>query len=311
MYQKGPDADFPKLSVYDIDQQTLIEGPHTIPAQTGSVDVSDMMGKLIKKHGSDGFDSSHSIVLEIKGPSVPSIDLVDLPGLVQDPPNAEEKTREIVSSHIARHGDCCIYLVVLKGSDRPNNSAAVRMVAKHSLNSRCVGVFTMCDLLILDQSKKHLYKYVSRGSGSAISSGHATVLDPHGWVATSNVRQNEFHAPGGDHISAPNYRSSLKVQAAAEKAFFEKEMPDLVTEGRATCSALVSRINEMFLQHLKSTWTPKTISMLNSERQKAERENAYLGLPPFHQISGANDATVISARLKELRSSSPRHTTDC
>jgi hypothetical protein len=45
----------------------------------------------------------------------------------------------------------------------------------------------------------------------------------------------------------------------------------------------VSRLNRMFIDHLKSTWVPKTLCMLASAQSKLAFENALLGMPAAHE----------------------------
>jgi hypothetical protein len=57
----------------------------------------------------------------------------------------------------------------------------------------------------------------------------------------------------------------------------------------------------MYLQHMKSSWAPATIDMLETELENAQMRNANLGLPAFHEINdtGARMAAEEARKLIE------------
>jgi hypothetical protein len=72
-------------------------------------------------------------------------------------------------------------------------------------------------------------------------------------------------------------------------------LEDLMEDGLASHSVLVSRLNDMFIKHLKTTWVPRTFQKLSEERKKLEFENAQLGMPPAHEpdsLPQVRDAVV-------------------
>ena len=69
-------------------------------------------------------------------PSLPSIDLVDMPGLRTAPLEAARATREVYEQHLARHAHTSIFLVVVKATGRPNADKALEFVVEHNLQAR-------------------------------------------------------------------------------------------------------------------------------------------------------------------------------
>jgi hypothetical protein len=65
--------------------------------------------------------------------------------------------------------------------------------------------------------------------------------------------------------------------------FRDMQLGQLVEDNLASHGALVLRLNRMFLDHLKSTWAPKTLRMISSEQCKLAYRNALLGMPPAHE----------------------------
>ena len=76
----------------------------------------------------------------------------------------------------------------------------------------------------------------------------------------------------------------LQAQALAEIGVFQSMgLDDLLQDGLASHTALVSRLNKMFINHLKTSWVPRTMRKLNVESQKIDFENAKLGMPAAHE----------------------------
>ena len=57
---------------------------------------------------------------------------------------------------------------------------------------------------------------------------------------------------------------------------------DLLSKGLASHDALVSRLNKVFVNHLKTTWVPNTLRKLSEQPHKLALENAKLGMPAAH-----------------------------
>lgn len=66
---------------------------------TGHGDVSDAMEKILKEVGKDGVTDDRSVRIEIRNPSVPCLDLVDMPGLVASG-NKAKRTEDIIHRFI-------------------------------------------------------------------------------------------------------------------------------------------------------------------------------------------------------------------
>ena len=100
-------------------------------------------------------------------------------------------------------------------------------------------------------------------------------------MATTNAPPEDEQ---GNAVVYANNCARLRAQAAAELSTFrDMQLGQLVDDGYASHAALVSRLNHMFLDHLKSTWAPKTLRMLSSEQSKLAYDNALLGMPPAHE----------------------------
>ena len=113
--------------------------------------------------------------------------------------------------------------------------------------------------------------------------GQGKVLEPYGWVATTNVPAEQCDT---------NFER-LQSQGQAEVGIFKKlGFDELLTQGLASHGALVSRLNKAFVNNLKTTWVPNTLRRICEEQGKFEFENAKLGMPPAHTDERETQAVV-------------------
>ena len=277
-------AQAPSLEVFNVATNTSEEGPHTLPLEWGAVEVSEKMDEILQReHGRrTGVSMERIIIVRVEGPLVPSIDLVDLPGLVALPREQEAQTRALVERHVAEHGACSIYLVAVPASDDPRNSTAMTLVERLGLQDRTLGVFTMCDE-VQQRRLPALRRYLGidpRPQADDDAGGSEQVLlEANGWVATSN-RPAEQRA--GDTATRGQ---RLRAQASAEEAILEAKLPGAVAAGQASCGALVRRLNTLFLRYLRTTWLPATLNRLREAEQAVEERAGDLGLPAITSVA--------------------------
>lgn len=75
----------PLLSTVDATTGAQIEPPRQIPLEGGALDVRTRMDDAIRAEHAElaGVSASRMLVLRVYSPTVPTLDLIDLPGLVQ------------------------------------------------------------------------------------------------------------------------------------------------------------------------------------------------------------------------------------
>jgi hypothetical protein len=104
--------------------------------------------------------SSRIIILHIESPDVPFLDLVDMPGLVAVPSGKEpldmaSQTCALIKAHMqSKHGGISLYLAVVKATERPNGSEALRILSEANLYNKTFGVFTFCDELTAKTARR-------------------------------------------------------------------------------------------------------------------------------------------------------------
>ena len=171
----------PELEVYNVKTKTTERGPYVIAAQSGAADVSEEMRKIIEEEQGSlrGVSASRIIIVHIRSPDVPFLDLIDMPGLVtapsgDEPADMASQTEAVVKTHMqSEHGSNSLYLAIVKATSRPNTSPAMKILHENKLYDKTFGVFTFCDALNT-RTAPQLKRWVRNGDGSV-------VLEPYGW----------------------------------------------------------------------------------------------------------------------------------
>ena len=265
-----PQAHAPQLEVYSLARGQTEEGPYEVPMQSGAIDVRDKMQEILDRENIDpayGVSMDRIIILHVQGPHVPSLDVVDLPGLIAAPASPRKKTRRLVDMQVAQHGAYSMYLAVVQAGTRPNTSPAMEVVKDMGLEERSLGVFTKCDDLTVSNLAK-LRQHLQANADPRLGS---VPLAPYGWYAVMN-------APV-EGLEGENNAGRLRRQAKAEDAFVLQHMPEEVAEGRAGCRAVVRGLSGMFLSYVKKKWAPTTLRLLNEAIEAARKDDIKLGVP--------------------------------
>lgn len=151
-------AQAPRLEVYSLVNNRTEEGPFEVPMQSGALDVRDKMREVLEReHGRvEGVSADRIIILHVHGPHVPSLDVVDMPGLIAAPAGLREQTRALIERQVERHGAYSMYMAVVPAGQRPNTSIAMEVVQSKGLEGRTLGVFTKFDDINKVQKLEHV-----------------------------------------------------------------------------------------------------------------------------------------------------------
>jgi hypothetical protein len=294
----------PRLSVVDAKSGTTLRGPLMIPSENGHLDVHEEMRRLVIEENGEETQVCHNriIVLDIEGPHVPSIDLVDLPGLLQAPKEAAEASRALVAAQIQEYRKYSIFLAVVQAGRKPTSSSTIRVIEDFELQPNTLGVFTHCDELA-ETKKQQFRRWLQSPEECGFQDCHYP-LSPNGWVATSNapVPAHNIAAAAADEMlnrKQTSHGSLLRLQQQAqnEMQFFHSEgMDDLVDAGFAGMGALQSRLHKMFSRYLLKSWAPLTFFRLKREREKLIYSLAGLGWPPADSTLSGNALAVMRTK---------------
>ncbi|KAK3266959.1 hypothetical protein CYMTET_24454 [Cymbomonas tetramitiformis] len=251
------------------DTQSGEEGPSRfIPFESGHRYVDEVQERILIEHESTtGFSTTKQIILEVHHPTVPSIDLIDIPGL--EPGDGRGPTHQILESQVNRNreqGSSAVYLLVVSGASRQVNDVASAFIKEHGLLDETLGVFTHCDDVV---SRRY---HALREMVEDPQANTASLPVRHGWVATMSCDEHES-LPGPER---------LHRQAQVELEFFEEhhELKAMKLAGNATCSALVRRLQRVYFDHLSNTWTPRTLLRIDERIVEIQfQERSQYGRP--------------------------------
>ena len=130
------------------------------------------------------------IELHVHSPAVPSIDLLDLPGLKaapgpRDAADMPQQVEALVRSQIEQHKDSAVFLVTIDASMKSEASLGTKLIVEYGLQPRTIGVLTKCDDLGRTSMKALPARLRQTDEG--------TKLEPHGCVATVTYRYVPLH----------------------------------------------------------------------------------------------------------------------
>lgn len=298
-------------------------GPYVeeIPIGNGFVYVQDRMQAIIDDHvarrkragaeaDATGVVSDKILVLEVQHPSVPSIDLIDLPGLTTYPEKKAREIHTILEHTVARdaaHGGHAMYLAIVpaSGDVRPNTNTAMAFIERHALKSKTFGVFSKCDQVTDPDVLRSLVTGCDTEDGEGAEDMGAVHLEK-GWVASmlkkptagdvsapgtaaKKLKYFEKTAPGGAAAESlpPDYFDThnverLYLQKKREKLFFTHKEADPVllslhASGHAGVGSLVARIEREYHAYLQSTWRVNAMEKIFGKLDEKAFEVQLLG----------------------------------
>jgi hypothetical protein len=232
-------ARLPRLEVHDSTNGSLLRPPVELSLIGGEVDVREQMNQIVMAEHKElnTVSMDKMIVLHVHSPDVPSIDMLDLPGLKaapgsRDAPDMPKRVKELARMQIERFKDNAVFLLTIEATMKSEMSHGMELITKHDLQSRTIGVFTKCDLLGRIPMQKLPARLQRRGD--------STPLEPHGYVAIMTTALEDEDEDGGPS-EGKNKRTNieqLQQLACDELAFFEAEKPlqPLIEQGLVGCN---------------------------------------------------------------------------
>lgn len=219
------------------------------------------MNRIVGQLSLDGHGivEDAGILIEVRHPEVPSIDMVDLPGIVGQPEGKAKKIEQIIERYLAhdqRTGNHSLYLAVVpaSGDVRPNTSMTMKFIQDKQLQSRTIGVFSKCDQTASTDVLRALVtdEYLFEDC-SAEALGAVKVKS---WIACM------LKPPSQKYLHTHNFER-LFVQARQELAFFQESEDEhlraLADKNRAGIISLVQDMEKQYLEYLHKTWKEPTM----------------------------------------------------
>jgi hypothetical protein len=209
---------------------------------------------------------------------VPSIDLIDTPGLTMLPAEKSAAVEEILNTYVqetGNEGNHTLFLAVVpaSGDARPATDLAMRFTIQKNLQSRTLGVFTKCDQSAdVDAMCAVATGGVSADGDSAESLGGVDLEK--GWVMTMLKPSPE------PEFAVHNFERIFRQQNE-DHAFFSSTAFDKIRDRKVSgIDALVERLEQWYSKYLNTTWKTNAMRKVLEKLHEKEFELKMLGVVP-------------------------------
>jgi len=252
-FPAGKVPGYPGINVeLNLDEKDVSESVKNIMNEIHTLYINDQS----KSFGIVPFE----LLVEIRSPDVPTLEIVDLPGIRENPPEAKKETAELAEKYMQE--EHALILCVMQGSiNRINNSQTGGLVEKLNKQSQTLIVLTKADTLNRKECKK---KIVPRVKGEC-----SEVTSAFGVVAVVNRDSDEEY---GDARNPP-----LEESIASELDWFEQNLPDLDRDSQVSCVALISKLDRLIQMHIVESWVPSATKQMYERLEYNENQLYYLG----------------------------------
>jgi hypothetical protein len=245
---------------------------HKVAKKDLEVTVKNIMEEAVKsKNGGLRGIISDELVIELRKPDVPTIDLIDLPGIVaaslpDEPSDMMNRTRELVEKYVnppdPNIPKPIVVVVVPATIKRVRDSQAMQIVQKLKAEARSFGVLSMADLVHDPFGADPYWELRERLNGVA----QDLVVLPKGYVAVVSRDTRRKH--------------DIAASAQHEQAWFSEKLPEFDRTTTVSTCALIRRLDDFYSDHIRDHWVPKALEELQSHRKLIAEEAKLLGTPP-------------------------------
>jgi hypothetical protein len=245
---------------------------------TTEAEAASATGKLMAELVPAGQGVIKELTIEMRKSSVPTLDLIDLPGIVAasiegEPADMMSRTRAITKRYI-REPDTIIVVVVPANITRVRDSQAIQLVQKCGKEAVTLGVLAKADLAHDPRYKQRkqpspFWELSKRLAGEADD----MVSLPNGWIAVENR----------DTLVEEEEAAGLASSAHSEREWFrggEVNLPEHIAREHCGLDALLTRVDGLYTKHIKQTWVPQALEHLQDETKLIDRKIRALGPPP-------------------------------
>ena len=273
-----------------------LPGTDRIRVEGGEEEARGMIEQKMEEIKAQGIGiiSDQEVVVEVHSNGVPTLDLVDLPGLIAarndgtEPENIAEQTIECTRRFLTHADTGAVVCVIPAGIDNLRMARALQLLQETpELLKFSIGVFAKTDKAMdhdweeTIEATGPLYKLEQRLRGT---SEDLIPLRPHGYVAVKNRNTRSRNAQSltdsyKDEADWFTNKSGIDRAFLESAAFFNAdcEPSDSCVLGIPT---LIKRIDKLFCQQLVDGWVPKELERNQAEVVRIHRALADLGCDP-------------------------------
>lgn len=156
-----------------------------------SAHVQILMDKMLEGLPTRTIIGDREIVVEIRVPYCPNIDILDMPGLVAAPQEAADTSLNLTKTVIEKESGYSIFLLVVDCRTECTASIATRLILDHKIENQTIGIFTKMDLFSDEyeesgENKQNLFmNYMDPNN-----LGYVHL--PKGWMGCASLPQSKF-----------------------------------------------------------------------------------------------------------------------
>mmetsp|Transcript_19076 Transcript_19076/g.33935 ORF Transcript_19076/g.33935 Transcript_19076/m.33935 type:complete len:1089 (-) Transcript_19076:138-3404(-) len=238
--------------------------------ETYSREIATMIAAFIKEQHpddqGDNVDTEHEIQVEIRTPSVPTLDLIDLPGIVSYPENVHQATIELTERMIRQ--EQALVLLVASAQARSLRNNRVFPILRRA-NKPIVLVLTFLDHL---QGQRPLLLKRLSGQGDLPSGIEFSRVVP---VVNRDSEENDEN----DEIEL---LESITREREILHDVLGSGSPDGVQfdESVHGITGVLHSLNDMLLDYMRTTWAASEENRAYTELQKLLSKLWGLGIRP-------------------------------
>jgi len=278
---------FPKDKVQGFEVDVELDLDTNDVSETVKHIMDEIHSAYIIEHSKEFGIVPFELLVEIRSPDVPTLELVDLPGIRENPPEVKQETVQIAEKYMREQHS--LILCVMQGSiNRINNSQTGGLVETLKKQAQTLIVLTKADTMTHKKAKKHI---VPRVTGEC-----QEVSGIYGVISVVNRDSDEEFG----HERNPPLENSI----TSELQWFEEHLPELDRNSQVSCIALISKLDRLIQKHIVETWVPNAKKQMQARLDYAQKQLYYLGntfgtkadLVAFEKYW----ATEFDARLKQV-----------
>eukprot|EP00873_Tetraselmis_striata_P041289 jgi/Tetstr1/461553/TSEL_006659.t1 len=211
----------------------------------------------------------HELTVSISSTHVPTMEIVDLPGIREFPEDMRAATRSLAQSY-ASNPTCILLCVVPATTARLESSQAMGIVQELRCASRTVCVLSKCDEVNVSK-ESNLRKMRERITDPAVE------CDPP-LACVVGLKNRDTDEEAGNKTPGATERMLMQQSLQAEQEWFGQWMPELSRERNVSLHALIVSLDHRMCEHIVKSWIPAAMSSLERTKGECEEELASLGL---------------------------------
>jgi len=215
---------------------------------------NESKGKMLRE--------KESLLVEYFDPIVPTIDLIDLPGMMLAarngfPEDSPQKSKELTSRFIRNRSGRAMILMVVDANSQPIQSVASQIVYELGMEDRTIGVLTRCDRVHPNQFDESIVSVLQLREGAPFRP----------------LRRGYFATVAKKLDGEQRYTQSAEVE------WFNKYDAFHSIQDRIGMSNLTNQVLVMFNDYAREQWFPCTLNDLHLKRSQEWETLKSLGLP--------------------------------